>query len=138
MEIGRELDDETIERLVLLSQEAAGKAYAPYSKYNVGAAILTAAGNIFTGANVENRSYPLSMCAERAAVYRAIAENGSSLELLAIAVSAGKGGPCAPCGGCRQVLAEFGGEEMLVVYEGTAGRKRIPLRTMLPDGSDFY
>jgi cytidine deaminase len=133
----RELDERVIEKLLALSGEAAHRAYAPFSKYQVGAALVTTENKFFSGVNVENRSYPLSMCAERVAVFGAVAELGPSFELLAVAVTAAQGGPCAPCGGCRQVLAEFGAPDLLLVYRGREGMKRVALRTMLPDGTDF-
>ena len=85
---------------------AARRAYAPYSRYSVGAALVTAQGRVFTGANVENVSYGLTICAERAAVFSAIASGARRFRALAI-VAAGRREPY-PCGACRQVLAEFG------------------------------
>ena len=88
------------------------RAYAPYSHYSVGAALLSDSGAMYVGANVENASYPLSMCAERAAIFRAVAEG--ELSFLAIAVATENGG--SPCGACRQVLSEFSpGMEVLVL-----------------------
>ena len=81
-----------------------GHAYAPYSKYAVGAALLGTDGEIYTGVNVENASYPLSMCAERSAIFKAVSRGMRTFE--AIAVASDNGG--SPCGACRQVLSEFG------------------------------
>ena len=86
-------------------------AYAPYSQYAVGAALLEANGKIFTGVNVENASYPLSMCAERNAVFKAVSEGRN--QFLAIAVASDNGG--TPCGACRQVLSEFGPDIAVLV-----------------------
>lgn len=84
---------------------ARGGAYAPYSRFHVGAALLTADGRVYHGANVENASFGLSMCAERNAVFQAV--NKGEREFVAIAITAGKGKAAAPCGACRQVLQEF-------------------------------
>jgi cytidine deaminase len=109
----------TVDRLVTAAAKARKRAYAPYSGFHVGAAVL-AGGRIFTGVNVENASYPLSVCAERNAVASAVAGGTSSIE--AVAVVADADDPTPPCGGCRQVLNEFG-PDMLVVCEGAAGRR---------------
>lgn len=90
--------------LVAMAVRARARAYAPYSRYAVGAALLTASGRVYTGCNVENASYPLGICAERVAVFKAVSEG--ERDLVAIAVVTADGG--APCGACRQVLAEFG------------------------------
>jgi len=92
------------DELILRAQEARQRAYAPYSNYAVGAALLTASGEIFEGANVENAAYPTGMCAERSAVFAAVSKGQRSFQ--AIAVVTGDGG--TPCGSCRQVLSEFG------------------------------
>jgi len=92
------------ERLVSAALHARGHAYAPYSRYAVGAALLTSDGEIYTGANVENAVYPLGLCAERVAVFKAVSEGYRKFK--AIVVATENGG--APCGACRQVLAEFG------------------------------
>lgn len=85
-------------------------AYSPYSKFNVGAALLTKKGKIFTGCNVENASYGLSMCAERTALFKAISEGYKEFTAIAISTSSKK--PTFPCGACRQVLSEFGNLEI--------------------------
>lgn len=84
---------------------AQNKAYSPYSKFKVGAAILTKDGRIFTGCNIENVSYGMTICAERTAVFKAVSEGYRDFE--AIAISASSDDPIYPCGACRQVLAEF-------------------------------
>jgi cytidine deaminase len=91
------------ESVVRAAVEARERAYARYSKFQVGAAILAADGRIFTGCNVENASYGLTICAERAAVFAAVGAGQQRFELLAIATAGG----VTPCGACRQVLAEF-------------------------------
>jgi cytidine deaminase len=89
-------------------------AYAPYSKYKVGAALLTKSGEIFTGVNVENAAYPTGTCAERVAVFKAVSEGIREFE--AIAVASNNGG--TPCGSCRQVLAEFGLDTIILIVDG--------------------
>lgn len=83
------------------------QAYAPYSRFPVGAAVRTTQGQVFSACNVENRSYGLTMCAERAAVFAAVATEGGATRIATVAISAAAGS-CPPCGACRQVLAEFG------------------------------
>jgi cytidine deaminase len=112
------------------AREARERAYAPYSGFQVGAAIV-AGGRIFTGENVENASYPVSVCAERNAVARMIDEGERKVD--AVAVVSGADEPTPPCGACRQVLWEFG-REALVVAETTAGRRAMwALEDLLPD-----
>lgn len=98
------LTDEMRSRLIQAAAEARQWAYAPYSNYAVGAALLTASGRIYDGVNVENAAYPTGICAERVAVFKAVSEG--EREFVAIAVVTANGG--SPCGSCRQVLAEFG------------------------------
>jgi cytidine deaminase len=117
--------------------DAAGRAqagaYAPYSGFRVGAAVLTADGRVFTGANVENAAYPVTICAERVAVPSAVA--AGARDLVALAVVGDGPGPCTPCGTCRQVLFEFA-PDLLVVAAGSDGavaRYRLGAE-LLPDG----
>ncbi len=120
---------EDLERLVEAAREAKDRAYAPYSGFHVGAAVL-AGGTIYPGVNVENASYPLTVCAERNAVGAAIAAGETSIE--AVAVVADGEDPSPPCGGCRQVLNEFG-PTMTVLVEGSSGsRAEWPLSSILP------
>ena len=108
------------------------RAYAPYSGFAVGAALLAADGRIFTGCNVENASYGLTICAERTALFKAISEGARKFE--AIAIACGKG-PCAPCGACRQVLHEFA-PDLPVIMADAAGRevREARLGELLPEG----
>jgi cytidine deaminase len=100
------MKNKTETRLLKSALAARKHAHAPYSKYRVGAALLSSDGKIFTGCNVENASYGLTVCAERVAVANAV--NAGKKTFAAIAIAAdGKGNPVAPCGACRQVLAEF-------------------------------
>jgi len=108
---------------------ARGKAYAPYSGYSVGAALLTADGEIYEGCNIENAAYGLCMCAERTAVFKAVSEGARNFT--AIAVATENGG--SPCGSCRQVLREFA-PDLTVIITDTAGNFReTTLAELLPD-----
>jgi cytidine deaminase len=101
------------------AERARAGAYAPYSRFSVGAALLTRRGTIVHGCNVENASYGLSICAERNAVFRAVADG--ERDFVAIAVTAGKGNGASPCGSCRQVLHEFS-PDMRVYWRNPRGR----------------
>lgn len=105
------LNEEVREKLIQTAVEARKWAYAPYSNYKVGAAVLTASGRIYDGVNVENAAYPTTMCAERVAVFKAVSQGEQSFE--AIAVASVNGG--MPCGACRQVLSEFGLDTTVLV-----------------------
>lgn len=116
--------------LIDLANEARRRSYAPYSKYRVGAALRTRNGRIFTGVNVENAAYPSSMCAERTAVLKAVSEGERDFEV--IAVVSDNGG--SPCGGCRQVLAEFGLETIVLIADGRGQMvKQTTVAELLPD-----
>jgi len=99
------IDEEMIEGLILSAREASDSAYCPYSEYPVGAALLGVDGELYTGCNVENASYGLSMCAERAALFNAV--SCGCRAFVALALAGGEAEPATPCGACRQVLAEF-------------------------------
>ncbi len=121
---------EDVTFLVNLAMEARRRAYAPYSKYQVGAALRTKNGRIFTGANVENAAYPMTMCAERVAIFSAISQ--SELEFEVIAVVTANGG--SPCGGCRQVMAEFGLETVVLIADADGIVKiQTTVNDLLPD-----
>lgn len=105
--------------LMSLAEEARRASYSPYSKFAVGAALLTRSGNVVLGCNVENSSFGLACCAERTAVFKAISDG--EREFVAIAVTAGGDRGAAPCGACRQVLHEFA-PDMPVHYRNAAGR----------------
>ena len=116
--------------LIDLANEARRRAYAPYSNYPVGAALRTQSGRIFTGVNVENTAYPATMCAERVAIFKAISEGEQAFDVIAVATSDGD----APCGGCRQVLAEFGIETIVLIADGDGHLLRqTTVANLLPD-----
>lgn len=105
------LTDEERQFLIDLANETRRRAYAPYSGYSVGAALRTRSGRIYTGVNVESAAYPTTMCAERVAVYKAVSEGEREFEVIAVVTDNGG----SPCGGCRQVLAEFGLETIVLI-----------------------
>jgi cytidine deaminase len=114
--------------LIEAAKKAQKAAYAPYSKYHVGAALLTKSGKIFLGANIENAAYPTSICAERVAVFKAVFDGEREFE--AIAVVTRDGG--TPCGSCRQVLAEFSLDAKVIVLNeaGEATRENTVLELL--------
>jgi cytidine deaminase len=129
----RRLPPATRERLLRAARKAMKNAYAPYSNFRVGAAILTSKGDVFAGCNVENSSYGMTNCAERTAIFSAVAEKGPKLEILAVAVTNAQGVPCSPCGACRQVIYEFG-PDAVVFYQGKSGPKQSHITELLPEG----
>jgi cytidine deaminase len=108
------LTDEERHSLIDLANEARRCAYAPYSNYPVGAALRTKSGKVFTGVNVENAAYPTGMCAERTAVFKAVSEGEREFEVIAVVTDNGG----SPCGSCRQVLAEFGLDTLVLIANG--------------------
>ena len=112
---------------------AIDNAYAPYSGVRIGAAIRTASGGSYSGANVENASYGLTICAERSAVFSAVAAEGPNMRLTALAVAADPSSISAsPCGACRQVLLEFASDAE-VIYQEPPGIRRVALNDLLPE-----
>jgi cytidine deaminase len=123
------LTEEQRQELIEAAREARRYAYAPYSHYEVGAALLTESGRIYDGVNVENAAYPTSMCAERVAVFKAVSDG--ERRFTAIAVATANGG--SPCGACRQVLAEFGLDtQVLVTDENGQVSMDTTVRDLLP------
>ena len=123
------LTEKKEQELIRAAKEVRDKAYAPYSKYNVGAALLTKSGKIFLGVNVENAAYPDTICGERSAVVSAVSAGEREFEAIAVATSNGG----TPCGSCRQVLAEFGLDiEVLLVDERGVLVQRSTVRDLLP------
>jgi cytidine deaminase len=117
------------EELISEAQAAREHAYAPYSGYRVGAALLGNSGQVYTGCNVENAVYPLTTCAERTVVVKAVSEG--EREFAALAVATENGG--APCGACRQVLREFGAETVILIADASGAYRETTVAELLPD-----
>ncbi|MDQ1388911.1 MAG: cytidine deaminase [Acidobacteriaceae bacterium] len=108
-------------------------AHAPYSKFRVGAAVLLSNGKIVSGCNVENASYGMTNCAERTAIFSAVARLGPKIEIRAVSVVNDQGVPCSPCGACRQVIYEFG-PDAIIFFQGSKGPKQAHITQLLPEG----
>ena len=116
------------EELVAQASQVRERAYAPYSGYKVGAALLARSGRVYTGCNVENAVYPLSTCAERVAIVKAVSEG--EREFVTLAVSTRNGG--APCGACRQTLREFGDDIVVLIADATGAYRETTVAELLP------
>jgi cytidine deaminase len=119
-------------QLLAAARRVMGHAYAPYSRFRVGAALLTTKGELFVGCNVENASYGITNCAERTAIFSAIAHSGR-VQIRAIAVVNDQGIACSPCGACRQVIYEFG-PHAVVLFPTESGWKQASIHQLLPEG----
>jgi cytidine deaminase len=119
-----------VDALIDAARTARNNAHAPFSKFRVGAALEIAGGRIFTGCNIENASYGLTICAERVAMFKAISEG--EREFTRIAIVADTADPTAPCGACRQVLWEFGGDLEIVLANLVEIKGTYRLRDLLP------
>jgi cytidine deaminase len=108
------LTDDERRALIDIANEARRRAYAPYSNYQVGAALRARSGRILTGCNIENAAYPASMCAERIAIFKAVSEGEKEFDVIAVVTPNGG----MPCGGCRQVMAEFGLDMVVLIADG--------------------
>ncbi len=126
------IDEETLQHLREAAVAAAGNAYAPYSKFYVGAALLFDDGSVVTGCNVENMSYGLTSCAERNALFRAISEGGATRKIRAIAVANRNGAASPPCGACRQVMSEFVRADAVVTFPGESGPETMRFAETFP------
>ena len=116
--------------LIDLANTARQRAYAPYSNYPVGSSLRTKTGRIFTGVNVENASYPQTMCAERVAIFKAVSEGEKEFEVITVVTDNGG----SPCGGCRQVMAEFGLDTIVLLADGNGKLvKQTTVRELLPE-----
>ncbi len=126
------------ESLITAAKSAMTHAYAPYSKFKVGAAVLGKSGKTYTGCNVENASYGLSVCAERTAVFNAVC--AGEREIMAVAITNSCGEPAFPCGACRQVLAEFAPRDgdMTIYLVSDRGVDTYTLSELLPHSFEFH
>ena len=124
------LSEQEKQSLVDLANTARQRAYVPYSHYPVGSALRTKTGRVFTGVNVENAAYPQTMCAERIAIFKAVSEGEKEFETITVVTDNGG----SPCGGCRQVMAEFGPDTIVILADGS-GRivKETTVKELLPD-----
>lgn len=122
------LDETDFAELVEQAVAARRLAYAPYSKFPVGAALRTASGKVYTGCNVENASYGLTVCAERVAILKAVSEGETAFVALAVVTDIGG----SPCGACRQVMAEFAPEMPVVIADTNGGRHHTSVAELLP------
>jgi len=124
------LTNEERKSLISLANEARKLAYAPYSNYPVGAALRTKTGRIYTGVNIENAAYPHTMCAERVAIFKAVSEGEMEFEVIAVVTNNGG----SPCGGCRQVMAEFGLDTIVLFADGDENlKKELTVSELLPE-----
>ena len=125
------MDDNRRDQLIAMARSASQQAYAPYSKFQVGAALLAKSGSLYAGTNVENASYGLTNCAERTAVFRAVTEGDRDFEAMAIASPGG----VAPCGACRQVMYEFAPNLVLFLIDANQSDRvtEVSLAALLPD-----
>ncbi|NWG33697.1 MAG: cytidine deaminase [Chloroflexi bacterium] len=115
--------------LIELANTARRHAYAPYSNYPVGSSLRTRSGRIFTGVNVENAAYPQTMCAERIAIFKAVSEGETDFEVITLVTDNGG----SPCGGCRQVMAEFGLDTLVILADGQGNiLQETTVRDLLP------
>lgn len=116
--------------LIDLANTARQRAYVPYSNYPVGASLRTKTGRLFTGVNVENAAYPQTMCAERVAIFKAVSEGEMEFEVITVVTNNGG----SPCGGCRQVMAEFGLDTIVLLADGNGKLvKQTTVRELLPE-----
>lgn len=116
--------------LIDLANTARQRAYVPYSNYPVGSSLRTKTGRLFTGVNVENAAYPQTMCAERVAIFKAVSEGEREFEVITVVTNNGG----SPCGGCRQVMAEFGLDTIVLLADGNGKLvKQTTVRELLPE-----
>ncbi|HZJ89995.1 MAG TPA: cytidine deaminase [Bacilli bacterium] len=124
-------------QLIKQAEKAMSNSYSPYSKFKVGAALLTKDGEVYPGANIENASYPLAMCAERNAVYHALNRGVKKEDIVALAIIGDTTGPISPCGACRQVLHELLPRDAVIYLASTNGSvKKTSTTELLPFAFD--
>jgi cytidine deaminase len=129
------LEEQLIQKLIAAARQAREAAYAPYANFKVGAAVLSADGRIFTGCNVENASFGATVCAERVAIFAAVA--AGQRQIKALAVIADTPEPVAPCGLCRQVLQEFGADCQVIMANLTGEYRVLTMAQLLPYAFEF-
>jgi len=127
-----EIPDLALDSLIAAAREAALHSYSPYSHFRVGAALRLANGAVVTGTNVENASYGLTICAERSALVRAVAEFGPAIRITAVAVANLNSAAGPPCGACRQMLAEFIEPDAPVAFPSSDGIRVMPFSMVFP------
>lgn len=111
----KSLSQSEIQSLLDLANEARRKAYAPYSNYPVGSSLRTKSGRVYTGVNIENAAYPAGICAERVAIFKAVSDGEREFDVIAVVTNNGG----SPCGSCRQVMAEFGLDTVVLIADGS-------------------
>jgi cytidine deaminase len=131
------VSQQELEKLYEIARKAAENSYSPYSEFRVGAALQLTNGEIVTGTNVENVSYGLTICAERAAVVRAISQFGPKIRITATAVTNLNNSASPPCGACRQVLAEFTEPSAPVIFPVANGTRTMAFSELLPLGTEM-
>jgi len=131
------VNQQELEKLFEVARQAAENSYSPYSEFRVGAALRLSNGETVTGTNVENVSYGLTICAERAAVARAVSQFGPKIRIAATAVANLNRSASPPCGACRQVLAEFMSPDAQVMFPAPDGVRTMALSELLPLGSEM-
>lgn len=132
-----DVNQHDLEKLFEAAEQAAQNSYSPHSEFRVGAALLLTNGETVTGTNVENVSYGLTICAERAAVARAVSQFGPTIRIAAAAVTNLNGKASPPCGACRQVLAEFSDPDAPVMFAAADGVRTMNVSELLPLGSEM-
>ena len=125
------------QKLIQLAKEASQNSYSPYSKFPVGCAILTDDQQVFTGCNVENISFGLTICAERSAVFNAVSQCGPKLKVNEVVIYTHTEEPITPCGACRQVLYEFSNDLQITCLSKSGKEKHFKLEELLPQSPDI-
>ena len=131
------LTQTALEKLFELARQAAQNSYSPYSEFRVGAALQLASGEIVTGTNVENVSFGLTICAERAALVRAVSQFGPEIRIAAVAIANLNGLASPPCGACRQMLVEFILSDAPIIFPAADGVRTMTFSDLLPLGSEM-
>jgi len=129
--------NDKIPELLQLAKEASRKAYAPYSRFPVGCVITTEKGGRYTGCNIENISFGLTMCAERSAIFKAISEEGPDMKVIRVIIYTPTDNPIAPCGACRQVIYEFGKDAEIISKCNSEISLSGKINFFLPDSPDI-